>query len=131
MNGIFEGTYFVENRITKGKTWAFRNELIYTTTKNQFKKINSCNSIEDNKMNSFDNVYDHIEKLASDYKCWDNRLTWEEALELNEMIDNLDRIKRLASLYETVDEHPSINITMWLLRRILRRDYQIIDELRK
>lgn len=31
----------------------------------------------------FDNVKQHIDRLAGDYKCWDNRLTEEEAVELS------------------------------------------------
>ena len=33
-------------------------------------------------MENFESVKDHILKLASDYKCWDNRITHDEALEL-------------------------------------------------
>lgn len=38
-------------------------------------------------MEKFDDVKTHIQRLAGDYKCWDNRLTWEEALELNRMLE--------------------------------------------
>lgn len=35
----------------------------------------------------FENAKDHIFKLASDYKCWDNRLTHDEALELCHILE--------------------------------------------
>jgi len=35
----------------------------------------------------FENVKDHIYKLAGDYKCWDNRLTDDEALELCHILE--------------------------------------------
>ena len=47
-------------------------------------------------MEKFENVKDHILKLASDYKCWDNRLTDDEALELCHILEQepiLDKIR--------------------------------------
>ena len=38
-------------------------------------------------MEKFENVKDHIYKLAGDYKCWDNRLTDEEAVELCHILE--------------------------------------------
>lgn len=35
----------------------------------------------------FKNVKQHIDRLAGDYKCWDNRLTWKEALELSHLLE--------------------------------------------
>lgn len=35
----------------------------------------------------------HIKCLAGDYKCYDNTLSHEEALELNEMINELQRLR--------------------------------------
>jgi len=35
----------------------------------------------------FENVKDHIYKLAGDYKCWDNRLTEDEAVELCHILE--------------------------------------------
>lgn len=36
---------------------------------------------------------EHIKCLAGDYKCYDNTLSHEEALELNEMINELQRLR--------------------------------------
>ena len=44
-------------------------------------------ALEPKPMEKFDDVKTHIQRLAGDYKCWDNRLTWEEALELNRMLE--------------------------------------------
>ena len=44
-------------------------------------------ALEPKPMEKFDDVKIHIQRLAGDYKCWDNRLTWEEALELNRMFE--------------------------------------------
>lgn len=38
-------------------------------------------------MEKFENAKDHIYKLAGDYKCWDNRLTDDEALELCHILE--------------------------------------------
>jgi hypothetical protein len=35
----------------------------------------------------FESTKDHIYKLAGDYKCWDNRLTRDEALELCHILE--------------------------------------------
>lgn len=35
----------------------------------------------------FESVKDHIKKLAGDYKCWDNRLTDDEAVELCRILE--------------------------------------------
>lgn len=42
---------------------------------------------EPRPMEKFESVKDHISKLAGDYKCWDNRLTWDEALELYRILE--------------------------------------------
>ena len=39
----------------------------------------------------FESVKDHIYKLAGDYKCWDNRLTDDEALELCHILEQEPR----------------------------------------
>lgn len=44
-------------------------------------------ALEPKPMEKFEDVKTHIQRLAGDYKCWDNRLTWEEALELNRMLE--------------------------------------------
>ena len=36
---------------------------------------------------NFESTKDHIYKLAGDYKCWDNRLTQDEALELCHILE--------------------------------------------
>ena len=40
-------------------------------------------------LEKFDNVKQHIDRLAGDYKCWDNRLSWEEALELSHLLEKM------------------------------------------
>ena len=41
-------------------------------------------------------IYEHIKLLANDYKCWDNTLTHDEAIELDRLINRkgqwIDRI---------------------------------------
>lgn len=39
----------------------------------------------------FKSAKDHINKLAGDYKCWDNRLTHDEALELCKVLEQEPR----------------------------------------
>ena len=54
----------------------------------------------------FENVKDHINKLAGDYKCWDNRLTADEALELCHILEQqsvLDKIR--AEMFEEMASH--------------------------
>lgn len=38
-------------------------------------------------LEKFDNVKQHIDRLAGDYKCWDNRLSYDEALELCRILE--------------------------------------------
>lgn len=42
---------------------------------------------ESRPMEKFESAKDHIYKLAGDYKCWDNRLTDDEALELCHILE--------------------------------------------
>jgi len=44
-------------------------------------------ALEPKPMEKFKSVKDHIFKLAGDYKCWDNRLTDDEALELCHLLE--------------------------------------------
>ena len=44
-------------------------------------------TLEQEPMENFESTKDHILKLAGDYKCWDNRLTHDEALELCHMLE--------------------------------------------
>lgn len=44
-------------------------------------------ALEPEPMEKFESVKDHIFKLAGDYKCWDNRLTDDEALELYHILE--------------------------------------------
>jgi hypothetical protein len=63
----------------------------------------------------FENAKDHIFKLAGDYKCWDNRLTHDEALELCHILeqepceDCVSRKKLDKALYEHFHEEDSPN----------------------
>ena len=64
-----------------------------------FKDMNECTygnvepiqmaikALEQEPMENFESTKDHILKLAGDYKCWDNRLTHDEALELCHMLE--------------------------------------------
>lgn len=38
---------------------------------------------------------DHIKKLASDYKCWSATITYHEALELCEMIEDIEALNAI------------------------------------
>lgn len=58
-------------------------------------------ALEPKPMQKFDNVKQHIDRLAGDYKCWDQRLSHEEALELSRMLEQEsceDAISRQAVL---------------------------------
>lgn len=44
-------------------------------------------AVEQKPYEKFESVKDHICKLAGDYKCWDNRLTADEALELCRILE--------------------------------------------
>ncbi len=44
-------------------------------------------ALEQEPYEKFKNAKDHIYKLAGDYKCWDNRLTEDEALELCHILE--------------------------------------------
>ena len=53
-------------------------------------------ALEQEPYEKFKSAKDHICKLAGDYKCWDNRLTSDEALELCHILEQesvLDKIK--------------------------------------
>lgn len=55
----------------------------------------------------FKSVKDHICKLAGDYKCWDNRLTHDEALELCKVLEQEsceDAISR-EDVIKAIDRH--------------------------
>ena len=61
-------------------------------TENTYEPLNTAFSIaikalEQEPMENFESTKDHILKLAGDYKCWDNRLTHDEALELCHMLE--------------------------------------------
>lgn len=68
-------------------------------------------ALEQEPMENFESTKDHILKLAGDYKCWDNRLTHDEALELCHMLEQEpceDAVSRqavldMASVIETDD----------------------------
>lgn len=52
-------------------------------------------ALEQKPYEKFESTKDHICKLAGDYKCWDNRLTQDEALELCHILEQepiLDKI---------------------------------------
>lgn len=73
-------------------------------------------------MEKFDDVKTHIQRLAGDYKCWDNRLTWEEALELNRMLEAQpceDCVSR-SELQKTMDSLP--------LFRFVNNDHEEADD---
>ena len=53
-------------------------------------------ALEQQPYEKFESVKDHIYKLAGDYKCWDNRLTKDEAVELCHILEQesvLDKIR--------------------------------------
>ena len=57
-------------------------------------------------LETFENTKDHICKLANDYKCWDNRLSHEESLELYNILEQPtsdDCVSRQAVLDLAVD----------------------------
>ena len=59
--------------------------------------IRSCLCLPFERRNASENAKDHVCKLASDYKCWDNRLSHEESLELCNILEqgpSLDRVRK-------------------------------------
>jgi len=65
---------------------------------------------QEKPMENFESVKDHILKLASDYKCWDNRLTHDEALELCHILEQKyceDCVSRKAVL-DTLNKMDSV-----------------------
>ena len=44
-------------------------------------------ALEQEPYEKFESVKDHIYKLAGDYKCWDNRITHDEVLELCHILE--------------------------------------------
>lgn len=86
-------------------------------------------------MEKFESAKDHISKLAGDYKCWDNRLTWDEALELYHILEQepcTDAISRqavlevLRTMYDTHiietedgDEYIDYNDTVYEMEQLL------------
>lgn len=58
----------------------------------------------------FENAKDHIYKLAGDYKCWDNRLTDDEALELCHILEqDTDKEKVIEELQESLQKANATN----------------------
>ena len=87
-------------------------------------------ALEEKPYEKFENVKDHIYKLASDYKCWDNRITDNEAIELCHILEQepiLDKIREdinnLTVYYTTKDKR--INL---ISQRAVNR---VIDKYRK
>lgn len=66
------------------------NEWVVSAIKNTWNE-KKCGEIiealEQKPYEKFESVKDHICKLAGDYKCWDNRLTDDEALELCRILE--------------------------------------------
>lgn len=52
---------------------------------------NAIKALEQKPYEKFKSTKDHIYKLAGDYKCWDNRLTQDEALELCHILEQEPR----------------------------------------
>ena len=58
-------------------------------------------ALEQKPYEKFESAKDHIYKLAGDYKCWDNRLTEDEAVELCHILEQQpceDAISRQAAI---------------------------------
>ena len=58
-------------------------------------------ALEQKPYEKFESAKDHIYKLAGDYKCWDNRLTKDEAVELCHILEQQpceDTISRQAAI---------------------------------
>ena len=58
-------------------------------------------ALEQKPYEKFESAKDHIYKLAGDYKCWDNRLTKDEAVELCHILEQQpceDAISRQAAI---------------------------------
>jgi len=65
-------------------------------------------ALEQEPMEKFKSVKAHIFKLAGDYKCWDNRLTDDEALELCHILEQEPQIRPKGHWiydYTTTDGH--------------------------
>lgn len=58
-------------------------------------------ALEPKPFEKFKSTEEHISFLAGDYKCWDNRLTHEEALELCHILEQMNDVKELKQhIYE-------------------------------
>ena len=60
-------------------------------------------ALEQEPMEKFKSVKAHIFKLAGDYKCWDNRLTNDEALELCHILEQEPQIRPKGHWIKTND----------------------------
>ena len=63
----------------------------------------------------FESTKDHIYKLAGDYKCWDNRLTEDEAVELCHILEQqsmstlvLPDVDKKVESYKELLKHPVV-----------------------
>lgn len=68
-------------------------------------------ALEPKPYEKFESAKDHIYKLAGDYKCWDNRLTEDEAVELCHILEQQpceDTISRKEALEALKQEEPLV-----------------------
>ena len=67
-------------------------------------------ALEQKPYEKFESAKDHIYKLAGDYKCWDNRLTKDEAVELCHILEQQpceDAISRQAAI-DALEMYPFV-----------------------
>jgi hypothetical protein len=83
-----------------------RSTMVNTALDMAIKALEKQKPIE-----KFENAKDHIFKLAGDYKCWDNRLSYDESLELCHILEqepcedavSKQAVLDMASVIETDD----------------------------
>ena len=103
----------------------FRLEIkddVYTKIDEAFNM--AIKALEQQKpLEKFENAKDHIYKLAGDYKCWDNRLSHEESLELCNILkqqsdDCVSRQAVLNTLFYKSDNNCEVVLNKELQDRI-------------
>lgn len=63
------------------------NAVCYLTSEDNELIESAIEALEQQPYEKFESAKDHIYKLAGDYKCWDNRLTKDEAVELCHILE--------------------------------------------
>jgi len=92
--------------MTRDEAIAFFNDVNECTYGDCEPVEMAIKALEQKPYEKFKSAKDHIYKLASDYKCWDNRLTQDEALELCHILEKQEPIlDKIRAEIEELDEY--------------------------